>query len=315
MNFKAFLDFVEIKTKIASVIPFIMGILYTIYKYGEINIFISFLMFFSMLFFDMTVTAINNYFDYKNEKKYEFEYKNNKNPLVVYMIKEKTAELLIFLMLSISTFLGVLLVFNTNILVLLLGMICFFVGIFYTFGPIPISRIPLGEIFSGIFMGFFIPFTTIYINTLNINGLNIGMKSGNITFTINIIYIVSIIIISIPFITCIANIMLANNICDLDDDVKVQRFTLVYYIGKNFSINLYRYLYYIAYMGVLIGIIFKVLPIACLITFFTLKPVLNNIKLFKQKQIKSKTFILAIKNFVLISGTIIVSLFISIIMN
>lgn len=36
-------------------------------------------------------------------------------------------------------------------------------GIFYSFGPIPISRMPLGKIFSGIFMGFVIVFLFVYI--------------------------------------------------------------------------------------------------------------------------------------------------------
>ena len=57
-------------------------------------------------------------------------------------------------MLIIASALGVSLVFRTDLLVLFLGIICFIIGVFYTYGPIPLSRLPLGEIFSGLTMGF-----------------------------------------------------------------------------------------------------------------------------------------------------------------
>ena len=83
-------------------------------------------------------------------------------------------------MLIIASALGVWLVFRTDLLVLFLGIICFIIGVFYTYGPIPLSRLPLGEIFSGLTMGFGILFLTVYINAfdqgiaeLMINGRNL----------------------------------------------------------------------------------------------------------------------------------------------
>ncbi|KHS59025.1 1,4-dihydroxy-2-naphthoate prenyltransferase, partial [Listeria monocytogenes] len=67
-------------------------------------------------------------------------------------------------MFFIATGLGVWLVFRTDLLVLLIGFVCFCIGILYTFGPVPLSRMPLGEIFSGVTMGFGIFFLAVYVN-------------------------------------------------------------------------------------------------------------------------------------------------------
>lgn len=315
MKFKAFLSFVELQTKIASVIPFILGISYALYAFGSINVALTVIMFISMIFFDMTTTAINNYCDYKNEKKHVNHKIESRNPLIVFNISENKARVTIGIMLSIAIVFGCLLAFNTNMLVMTIGIICFIVGILYTYGPIPISRMPLGEVFSGIFVGLLIPFLTVYINSINQNRFGIYFSGRSVILAFDIISAVTILIIAIPIIVCIANIMLANNICDLEDDIKVKRYTIVYYIGKKVSVNIYKYLYYLAYLGIILGVIMKILPILSLLVLITLKPVVNNIKIFENKHVKSQTFILAIKNFVMISSGYIISLLIPVVIR
>lgn len=67
----------------------------------------------------------------------------------------------------------------------------------------------------------------------------------------------SIFIISIPLIVGIANMMLANNICDMEDDFINRRFTLPIYIGKENALTIFKYLYYIGFVGIIIGVIFS----------------------------------------------------------
>lgn len=112
-------------------------------------------------------------------------------------------------------------------------MVCFAIGILYTFGPIPISRMPLGEIFSGVTMGFGILFLTVYVNAFDQNIANLVWEGRMISFRADLLQILEIVLVSIPCVATIANIMLANNICDLEEDIKNNRFTLPYYIGKN----------------------------------------------------------------------------------
>lgn len=303
MGIISFLKLVEIQTKVASIIPYLVGTVFALYKFDNFNMKNAILLFLSMIIFDMTVTAINNYVDYiKAIKKEGFGYEEH-NAITKYGLKPKTVLGIIIVMLIVSSLLGILLFLNTNIIILLVGLVCFTIGIFYSFGPIPISRTPFGEIFSGVTMGFFITFLAIYIHIFDKGILNISIIDGNFELMINLKVIISIFVISIPLIVGIANIMLANNICDIEDDFINRRFTLPIYIGKENALNIFKYLYYIGFIGVIIGVILKVLPIISLLVLVVFIPINKNIKSFYIVQSKKDTFILAVKNFILLNVT------------
>lgn len=315
MTLKGFLGFVEIQTKAASVIPFTLGTIYSIYKYDSFNFKNFIIMFISLITFDMATTAINNYCDYKKaHTNEEYDYKV-KNAIEKYNIKQSTAVFIIFTLLIIATAAGITLTLNTNVIVLLIGIVSFMAGILYTFGPIPISRMPLGEVFSGIFMGFIITFLAIYIHIYNENIVAIMYQNSILKININVFEVLYIFLVCIPSINGIANIMLANNICDVEEDVINKRFTLPYYIGKKSALKLFKVLYYISYLDIIILVILSVLPVTSLLTLFTLIPINKNIKLFYNQPVKSKTFVLAVKNFVLINLTYISSILIMIVFN
>jgi len=255
----------------------------------------------SLLAFDMATTAINNYIDYKKDLK-EHEY-DHENKIVKYGIKESIAIAIIFILLTIAIFCGILLTLNTNILVLLIGIISFLAGILYTYGPIPISRMPLGELFSGVFMGFVILFLSCYIHIFNSNIISFMYNANVLNININVVEIFYIFLIAIPTINGIANIMLANNICDLEEDINNNRYTLPYYLGKKNALNLFKFLYYIAYLDIIILVLLKVTPVASLLIILTIIPLNKNIKLFYKNPIKNETFILSVKNFALMNIT------------
>jgi 1,4-dihydroxy-2-naphthoate octaprenyltransferase len=104
-----------------------------------------------MFIFDLTTTAINNYIDSKTNGQ-------------ILDFSRKTALIIIYCLFGISTVLGLYLAYLTDIAVLFAGGICFLCGVLYTFGPLPISRQPLGEVYSGAFYGIMIPFILMYIN-------------------------------------------------------------------------------------------------------------------------------------------------------
>lgn len=303
MGITSFLKLVEIQTKVASIIPYLVGTVFALYKFDNFNMKNAILLFLSMIIFDMTVTAINNYVDYiKAIKKEGFGYEEH-NAITKYGLKPKTVLGIIIVMLIVSSLLGILLFLNTNIIILLVGLVCFTIGIFYSFGPIPISRTPFGEIFSGVTMGFFITFLAIYIHIFDKGILNISIIDGNFELMINLKVIISIFVISIPLIVGISNIMLANNICDMEDDFINRRFTLPIYIGKENALTIFKCLYYIGFVGISIAVILKVLPIVSLLTLLVLIQINKNIKSFYILQSKKDTFILAVKNFILLNVT------------
>ncbi|MFU0825642.1 1,4-dihydroxy-2-naphthoate polyprenyltransferase [Clostridium sp.] len=315
MMLRAFFQYVEIQTKVASVIPFILGTLYTLYRYDSFSLKNFIIMFISLITFDMATTAINNYCDYRKAHAnggYNYEVKN---AIEKYNMKKSTALGIIFILLSIATIFGVLLALNTNLVVLLVGAVCFVAGILYTFGPIPISRMPLGEIFSGIFMGFIITFLAIYIHVHDAGILSLAYNNNILGISMNIKEVLCMFLISIPLINGIANIMLANNICDVEEDIKNKRFTLPYYIGRKATLKLFEVLYYIGYVDIILLVFLKILPFTLFLLLITLIPVRKNIKVFQSKPSKAETFVISVKNFVLMNIFYIILLGISIFMK
>lgn len=312
MSLKTFFILVEIKTKIASLFPFLIGTLYVYYRYDTFRPMNTLIFFFSMLIFDLTTTAINNYMDYK--KASTDEYRKTVNIIGRANIPEKLVVTTILTMLTIATSLGIWLVFRTDLLVLLIGMVCFGIGIFYTFGPIPLSRMPLGEIFSGLTMGFGILFLTAYINAFDQGIANILWEGSAIQIYVDIIKLLEILLVSVPCIFTIANIMLANNICDLEDDIKNNRFTLTYYIGKRNSVLLFNILYILSFVAIVIAVLLKLLPTIMLLTLATIIPVYKQLAIFNNKQVKSETFDVSLKNFIIVNGSFFITLALSVIL-
>lgn len=309
MSFSTFLKFVEIQTKVASFFPFLVGLLFVIYRFDTFNPINTLIFFAAMLIFDLTTTAINNYMDYK--KATTDEYRKRENIIGQANIPVGLAKSTIITMLLIATALGIWLVFRTDLLVLFIGILCFIIGIFYTYGPVPISRIPLGEVFSGITMGFGILFLIVYVNAYDQGIANLFVNGSTMSLQVDLLLLTEIIWVSFPCIFTIANIMLANNICDLEDDIINHRYTLPYYIGKKNAVILYNVLYAATFIAILTAVLFAVLPTVMLLSLLIILPVSKHISLFNQKQIKSETFPLAIKNLVLVNGSIITMMAIS----
>lgn len=308
MTLASFLKLVEIQTKVASMIPFFLGTFYALYRFESFNLTNFVLMLLSLLTFDMTTTALNNYMDYKRAVKTQGYGYESHNAIVSYKLKESAVVATIIFLLTIATTAGVFLFLNTGLVVLLLGAISFGIGILYSYGPVPISWTPLGEFFSGLIMGFIITFIAAYIHVIELNILDINIIGLVINININAMEIINIILVSLPAIVGIANIMLANNICDIDDDIVNKRYTLPIYIGKEAALKLFALLYYIGFAAIVTAIAVGAIPIVSVIALITFVPVSRNIKMFRQVQTKKDTFVLAVKNFVLMNTVLALSI-------
>lgn len=309
MSIRTFFKLVEIQTKLASLFPFLIGSLFVIYYYETFNLLNTLIFFSSMLIFDLTTTAINNYMDYvkaTNEK-----YRKESNIIGQKNIPEKLVVKTIFTLLFIAIGLGIWLVFKTSLLVLFVGIGCFAVGVFYTFGPIPLSRMPLGEVFSGLTMGFGIVFLIVYVNAYDQGIIDLIWQGQFVSFHADLKLLFEIALVSAPCIFTIAGVMLANNLCDLEEDISNQRYTLPFYLGKRRSINLFNTLYILSFISILVAVYLKLIPIIALVSLIAILPVYQNVRQFNRKQVKSETFVLSIKNLVLVNGAIVTMLGIS----
>ena len=311
MKIKSFFKLVEIATKTASQFPLIFGTLYSWIHFRQFNPEAFVLMFLSLLFFDMTTTTINNYMDYRKAK--DREYRESHNIIGIDRIPENQVIFSIFFMFTIAVAAGILLVWLTGPVVLILGALSFFTGIFYTFGPIPISRMPLGEILSGFFMGFVITYLSIYIHNTGIG--EISFSGADFILRLDIKETLFILTASLPFVFGISNLMLANNICDIRQDIKNDRFLLPYYLGKGKSLIIFRLSYYAGYLAIPATVLIGALPPMFLVSLLTFPLINRNIKIFHERQIKTETFITAVKNLTIISLGCIISLIIEIVIG
>jgi 1,4-dihydroxy-2-naphthoate polyprenyltransferase len=310
MTVKSFFKLVEIQTKVASVIPYLLGLSYTLYHFQRLNAINMIVMFFSMIIFDMSATAINNYYDYTRAiKKHGYGYETH-NSIGQNNLSIKSVRITIIMMIIISALLGLYLVYLTNWILLLFGALCFIIGIIYSYGPMPISRTPFGEIFSGTTMGLGIPFIVLFINVFNQDLININIANAQVFVDFDLFHIISIVVVSIPAIFCIANIMLANNICDIDEDIENKRHTLPIVIGKKPALKLLASLYYLSYVAIIVAVIIKALPIYSLIALLTIIPVRKNIALFKSNPTKKDTFGAIVGCFVIMNIALILTILI-----
>lgn len=296
LSLPVFLEFVEMKTKVASVFPMTLGILWAIYRYQTFNWLNTLLFVLAVLSFDMCTTAINNSMDYHKAK--DETYRQESNVIGKFSLDFRQMIGIVFALLIFSVIISLVLVWRTSWLLLPMGALCFLVGIFYTFGPIPLSRMPLGEVFSGVTMGFGIFFLAVFIQ--DPAGLLTSQVSDKwMTLQFSWTKIIDIIVMSLPLVTLIANIMLANNTCDLEEDIRNHRYTLVYYIGKKNALKLYFVLASLPWLLWIIYCLTGFLPIWALIGLIGVWPAYKSLETFLKKQVKRETFIEAVKSFVL----------------
>lgn len=308
MKINVFLDLVEFRTKVASVIPFIAGIIFTLYRYNRFEADLLALFFISMLCIDMATTAMNHFSDSKraiNKSGYNYESHNAVNKYDISLLKVKSV---IGILLLMGATAGLFLFIKTDLVILFVGILAFAVGILYSNGPIPISSIPLGEIVSGLMMGGMIFFVTVYIQVYDLGHIIYQLNGFQFSISVDLLELLVIALASGPLVLMISNIMLSNNLCDLEDDIINKRYTLPYYAGKKLGLLIYAWSYYFCYILIVIGVILTWLPATSLLTLLTIFPVYKNIKTFKALQDKASTFSLAIKNFFIIALTYIVSI-------
>lgn len=286
MSGKVFLELVEMKAKAASVFPFLIGICYSWYHFKALHLGYVFFYFIAMFLFNMAVDILDNYNDYRRGTSVH-NYKEKINIIGRENLSLPLLKKLIIGLITLSAIIGAILSFFVGWPLFFMGLFCYLVGIFYSSGPKPLSSLPLGEFFSGVTMGFMITLICVYLNYFE-------------NFSWNLVALGKIFLITLPNVLWIANLMLANNICDLEEDKKNNRYTLVYYLGKSKSLQLFVLLNIGAFLALIFSILFHLAPWTLGGTFFIWPLVRRYMQIFLQKQSKKETFPYAIK--ILVTG-------------
>lgn len=301
MNLKSIIKLAQLYSTTASVFPFLIGLLYSWYHYQQLQLISSIILFVTVVLFHAAVNIRDEYLDYKvaSEKNapHAKEMTVGRDQLDLASVKK-----VYNITGLISALLGIYLVSQTSIILLYIGLVCYLVGILYTSGTHPISSTPYGEIFSGIVMGFAIYYVTVFVNAFGLIEVNV-LTTGKIFLA------------SVPLINIVINIMLANNICDLKEDVEDNRFTLPYYIGKSKALFLFKSFYAVAYISLIVSVFIGVYPKMVLLTLLAIPLTTKNTNKFLAVQSKSQTFIYAVQNSAIIPLFMMVTFILGILLN
>ena len=310
MTPKIFFEFIRLNAKAASVVPYFIGVLFSIYYFHEFHWVNSLVYLIAQVAIALFVTGFNNVQDYYLAK--DIHYRDTYNILGREHLSPRRSLNLTLAMLATAIILGLVLVIKTNLLLLFMGAAAIGVAIFYTYGPVPFSRFPLGELLSGCVEGFGVFFLSVYMNVTTPELAGFTFDWPHFALVGNLQNILVMILVGLPGIFLVANIMLADNISDLEQDIRNERYTVPYYIGKKRSLRLYDVLVLLGYVPVIISVILQILPIYQLLVLLVLPKIISNIRAFNAVQNKETTFNTAPQNLMMFQGMQLIGLILGI---
>jgi 1,4-dihydroxy-2-naphthoate octaprenyltransferase len=144
--------------------------------------------------------------------------KNRKGPqraLASGLISVKEMKWGITFTFGLSFLIGLYLVYNSGLIILIIGIISIGAGFVYTAGPFPLAYNGLGDLFVFIFFGIVGTMGTYYLHTTEFTFLSF--------------------LISLPVGAVTTNILVVNNFRDIDEDKSAGKNTLAVFIGRSFT--------------------------------------------------------------------------------
>lgn len=105
----------------------------------------------------------------------------------------------------------------------------------------------------------------------------------------------------------ISNLMLANNICDAQEDEDNHRKTIVHFIGKKAALTAFSIKNVLAFAVIILLPFLKLAPATVWLTVLIVPFVYKQNKLLLAKQVKTETFICAVKTLLIGSLTYVVT--------
>jgi len=241
MTTRQFLNIVEMRTKVISMGTFACASFYAVKVLDSIPIVPWVIMGFATLFVDMGTTGFNTFFDYYHGTDNLTYTKEKEKVLVHEQVNPLSVLIVSFTLFVLAAVLGLALASITSWYLIPVGGLCMLVGFFYTAGPLPISRTPLGEVFAGGFLG-----SALFLITLFVLGVPLGGVEVAAT---------------VPFLLLIGMILSVNNGCDRLGDEANGRKTLSIVLGKRGSMRLVATEGLVAYLVSAVFVFIGIYPI------------------------------------------------------
>ncbi|HZW39948.1 MAG TPA: 1,4-dihydroxy-2-naphthoate polyprenyltransferase [Ignavibacteriaceae bacterium] len=201
------------KTLPAAVAPVLVGSALA-YNQGKFHIELSIIALICSFLIQIATNFSNDLYDFLKGAD-TAKRKGPRRVLASGLITVKEMKLAVFITFMLAFIFGLYLVYRTDYVVLIIGVLSIIAGLAYTAGPFPLAYNGLGDIFVFIFFGVIGTAGTYYLHHLEINALSLAA--------------------SIPVGTLITNILVVNNYRDINEDKEAGKNTLAVILGKTFS--------------------------------------------------------------------------------
>ena len=229
----------EIYTAPLNVIWFVFGAAMSFQQYHMFNLINILLCLVDVFLFDLAVNIADNYYDYLHGKDRHFL--TDINPIGRLKLPLTDVRNLVWISYFISAIPGIILVYRTGWPVLIMGVVGYFIGIFYTAGPKPLNATPICEFVVSFFISYFIMLVSIYVTIY-----------GTYPLTWNLA--LTTLIRCLPLTLIFYALQLANNTCDLHEDLNNGRHTLASYTGKKYALKIIKTL-------IIAGLLFPIIVV------------------------------------------------------
>ncbi len=278
----------------ASIIPVLMGTIYSLYRGAslQINLFLAILL--SAVGIQCFANITNDYFDFiEGVDTSETIYDREGSILVSDGVPLPEVRKLMLTTLILTFLPATYLLLQRGAVVAVIGGIGLLVALLYSAGPMPISKTFLGEVFSGFTMGGLITWLAYHIQR--------GVMD------------MDIVLISIPIMIYIGSILLTNGLCDIEKD-RGTRVTLPILLGRSRSILLLKLSYVLMYLLVFSASLGGILPTFIFLLLLSIPLIWMKLAVIRVENISIKTRSFIMKNSVL-SGVIFFTLYILILLG
>ena len=207
----------------ASLCPSLFGIAYASLKGFPPGILRGAALTAACVLLQSAVNTLNDYVDFVKGTDSAADNVEESDAVLIYGgIRPESARNLGFIYLAAGLLSGLAASYGAGPVPLCIGAFGALTVLLYSGGPLPVSFLPIGEAVSGFVMGGLIP--------LGAAAASDGRLHPELLFY------------SLPFILGIALIMMSNNGCDIEKDRKAGRRTLPSVLGRERTLELYRFL-------------------------------------------------------------------------
>lgn len=221
-RFKDVLNLAAPHTWTGSVTPACIGLAISYHAQGYIDPLMAFCVLAIVILMQSAVNAFDDYSDYLKGTDTLENSPDAYDAVIVYGMNPKTARNLAFSFLFIALIPAAWVLYNCGLVPLYIGLFGTCILFWYAFGKIPITYLPLGELFCGFTMGGLIPLAAFYSQTKSLDWF--------------------VLVQAIPPMFGMSINMFSNNGSDIDRDVQVGRKTLACLLGRRRTDALYRFL-------------------------------------------------------------------------